>query len=288
MKKCWLFCLLLVGCSTNLVKQPKTYSFSNDPIDVVIPCREKDLVTLLDCIDGIRKYGENIRRVIVVSDKPLTDKAEWFDEKKFPFSKEDIVRIMVRSKKQVRINKYFHSPRSGWVLQQLLKLYAYKVIPNLSSNVLLLDSDTVFINPVSFTGEDNAGLLNIGREYHKPYFAHAGRLIPGLKRLKKRWSGICHHMLVQKPVLDDLFNTVETYHKNPFWQVFCRKIDKKELYGSGASEYEIYFNFALKRSEQLQVRKLKWAEITRLDEMDKYKKLGYHYISNHFYLREQN
>ncbi len=70
--------------------EKRMYAFSSEPIDVVIPCCEKDMETLEECIEGIRTNGKNIRRIIVVSDKPLTKNAEWFDEKDYPFSKEQL------------------------------------------------------------------------------------------------------------------------------------------------------------------------------------------------------
>lgn len=56
-------------------------------IDVVIPAHEKDIRTLDMAIEGIRTYGKNIRRILVVSAKQLTVNAEWFDEAHFPFLK---------------------------------------------------------------------------------------------------------------------------------------------------------------------------------------------------------
>ena len=70
-----------------------TYSVTNDAIDVVIPCTDKDLDTLDLCIDGIRNNCQQIRRIITISDRRLTEKAEWIDEKQFPFSKENIAYI---------------------------------------------------------------------------------------------------------------------------------------------------------------------------------------------------
>ena len=53
----------------------------------MIPVCQKDLRTLDYAIDGIREYGRGIRRIIIVSDKPYTDKAEWFDEEHTIFKK---------------------------------------------------------------------------------------------------------------------------------------------------------------------------------------------------------
>ena len=89
-------------------------------------------------------------------------------------------------------------PQVGWYYQQLLKLYAAFVIPDISSNVLIVDADTIFLNPVHFLNAQHAGLYNPGTEYNPPYFEHAAKLIPNFKKLFPQHSGISHHMLFQK------------------------------------------------------------------------------------------
>ena len=54
--------------------------------------------------------------------------------------------------------------RNGWYLQQLLKLYAGKIIPNILDKYLVIDSDTFFLKPTTFL-QDNKCLYNYGFEY---------------------------------------------------------------------------------------------------------------------------
>ena len=266
------------------------YRFSKEPIDVVIPATKKDIISLNDCIRGIKKFGKGIRRVIVISSMKYTDEAEWYDEKGYPFSKMDIA-CQLNNENAVQGQNYFLEPHSrcGWYYQQLLKLYAPYVIPGISSNVLVLDSDTIFLRPVEFIGKQAAGLFNPGTEYHKVYFEHMARLLPGYKKIYEAHSGISHHMLFQKPVLDDLFSVVENLHQIPFWKAFCQAVDPQHLRASGASEYEIYFNFVFAHSQKVKIRKLNWLNAPPLDilgkeQFKKYRKKGYHYVSCHKYL----
>ncbi len=254
------------------------FHFVDFPIDVVIPCVEKDLITLDLCIDGIKENGVKIRRVIVVSKNKLTDQVEWFDEAAYPFSLEDVAGHLPHNDLQM------HERRKGWYYQQLLKLYAPLVIPDISPNVLILDSDTIFLNPVSFLNEENGGMYNPGNEYNPPYFTHAARLIPGLSRLFPEYSGIAHHMVFQKPVIEDLFHRVESLHSAPFWQVFCQSVEPECLF-AGASEYELYFNYVFSRTSQTTIRKLKWKNIQRLSEISSYQAQGLHYVSIHSWNR---
>lgn len=261
----------------DLFTKKVVYQFDKDPIDVVIVCIAKDLRTLEMCIEGIKKNAQSIRRVIVISPEKLTDNAEWFNEELFPFSKKDILKILFNDENH-------KTDWIGWIYQQLLKLYSPLVIPNISPNVLLLDADTTFLNPVSFRDEvSGAGFFNTGIEYHPPYFAHAQRLLPGFRKVYQEYSGISHHMLIQRPILLDLFLTVEAVFNTSFFEAFCRCIDIRDVENSCASEYEIYFNFALLRTDQCKIRQLNWGN-AKLQNLQPFKNAGYHYISCHTYL----
>lgn len=259
-------------------------SFLHAEIDVVIPSIHKDKITLDLCIEGIKNNCKDVRRVIVVSSTRLTDKAEWFDEKDYPFSKADVAREIFQDEFQAK--KYLSHPkcRIGWIYQQLLKFYAPFVIPEISSNVLILDSDVIFLKEVRFL-EENRSLFATALEYTAPYFEHANRFVPGLKRLYPEYSGICHHMLFQKELLEDLFQTVETAHQIPLWKAFCHSISRKQIFGEAASEYEIYFNYVFTyHGDKVSLRPLKWLNVSDLNIND-WKAKDYDYIAYHEWCR---
>lgn len=260
------------------------FSLSTDPIDVVIPCAPKDRKTLSLCIEGIRKYGKNIRRVIVVSKERLTDEAEWFSENAYPFTKERIAAEIFYGKTRFA-KKFLKSKKSriGWIYQQFLKLYAPFVIPGISSNVLVLDSDVIFLAPVEFMNGRGEPIFHPGSEYHPPYFQHMERLLPDLKRVDEQESGIAHHMLFQKPILEDLFGLISKKHKKEAWKAICRSIDEKVVYHSSMSEYEIYFNFVQLRTDQFEKIALKYIDVNPLREIAKYQNQGFAFITSHEY-----
>ncbi len=280
--------LLLAALFSKTIEasEQKKYPVIIEPIDVVIPCVKKDLETLDYCIEGIRKNVQNVRRIIIVSSSKLTDKAEWFDEKKYPFQARDLaLEIFHDPEKAAKLST--EPSRLGWIYQQFLKMYAPLVIPDISSNVLIVDADTIFLNPVKVLSSKGEGLYNYGNELHPPYFEHMGRLIPGLKRFNARYSGVCHHMLFQRAVIDDLFQTITKTHQMEPWKAMCRCIDPAQFNGSSMSEYEIYFNYIFTKTDQMQVRPLKWKNISKLKKLARYKKAGYHYVSCHAYSREK-
>jgi hypothetical protein len=261
------------------------FSFSKEPIDVVIPSTEKDLYTLDLCIKGIKENGMNVRRVIVVSKNKLSNEAEWYSEEAYPFSYEDVAESLAKGNSYLRKKMLRSGARTGWYYQQLLKFYAPLVIPDISSNVLILDSDTIFLNPVTFLNAKNGGMYNPGTEYNPSYFKHAELLIPGFYKLFPEYSGISHHMIFQRPVIEELLSLVESNHSKPFWKIFCQLVEPKSLHFSGASEYEIYFNYVFSRSNQVSIRKLDWKNIQRLGEIPILQKQGVHYVSLHSYNR---
>lgn len=120
---------MLAGMCT--VLPGETYVFTKEPIDVVIPCAEKDLEMLELCIEGIRNNCDELRRIFVISSRKLTNNAEWIDERIFPFNKEDVARELFDSIEDSW--EYMATPqnRLGWMYQQLLKFYAFFVIPGI-------------------------------------------------------------------------------------------------------------------------------------------------------------
>lgn len=258
------------------------YKFTNDPIDVVIPCIKKDKRTLDLAISGIKENGYNIRNVYLVAPECLSTNAIWIDEKSFPFTQKDIA-MQIFDNNESEANEYMSSKdsRTGWIYQQLLKFYAPFFISGISQNVLILDADTVFLKPVKFQAQSGAALFNPSPEYYPPYFEHAYRVIPGFRKIFAQYSGVSHHMLFQKCVLEDLFQLIKKIHKVEPWIALVKNIDKKDLFGSGLSEYEIYFNFVFSRDGQVQIRSLKWAESGNLKKLQQYKDSGYDYVSFH-------
>ena len=84
-------------------------------------------------------------------------------------------------------------------------------------------------------------------------------------------------MIFQESVLKSMFNEVETHHNKPFWKIFCNLVDQYDLTFSGASEYEIYFNYVFSHSDKVQLRKLKFGD-------SRYRTLNY--ISVHSYSKK--
>lgn len=261
------------------------FEFTFEPIDAVVPCHPKDIRTLDLMLDGIRNNVKNIRRIIVVSESKLTDKAEWFDERNFPFTKQTIAYEIFQNEQNAQ--DFINAPltRIGWIYQQFLKIYSMFVIPDISSNVLIVDADTIFLRPVEFQDpHTGAGLYNPGIENTVSYFVHDAKVLPGWKKVFPQYSGISHHMLFQRSVLEALFNEIRSCHNKEPWKVFCEMIDKNELFKSCMCvEYELYFNYVFAKTNLVKIRHLRWDNIA-FRNFNSLKNAGYDYLSCHAYI----
>jgi hypothetical protein len=195
-------------------------------------------------------------------------KINIINEEIFDFNKETLKKI-----KNIKTKRY------GWYFQQLLKLYFHKICKQ--PYYLVVDADTLFLKKTKFF-DSSKPLYNTGTENHRPYFKHIQEFIPIIKR-ESGVSGICHHMLFSVEIVKEIFNYVELKSKNSFYYSFIECINNNEFCKSGASEYEIYFNYILRyHKDNIKIRKLKWNNVPNLLDNHKY---IYDYVSIHHYLR---
>ena len=176
-------------------------SLFSEQIDVVIPVHKKDAPTLEIVIAAIKKNIQDVRRIIVISKERFSENAEWFDEKKFPFSIEDVGNELGGNG---GIGK---NVRRGWFYQQLLKFYAHDVMDDLLDNILIFDADTIANHPMKFIEEDGSLYMDI-RNYGKPHYLykkHLRKLLPMLGKLDNSENPVVHHMVFNKEIIEELF-----------------------------------------------------------------------------------
>jgi hypothetical protein len=234
--------------------------------DIVIPVGPNDLNKIEKMIEHTKKFIIGYRNIYIVSKNKIDLSCIFINENIFPFNIESIAKFLGGN------------TRNGWYFQQLIKLYSGFVIPDILNNYLVIDADTFFLKETTFF-KDGLPLYNTGTEYHIPYFEHMNKMHPSLKKIKLE-SGICHHMMFQKNILEELFKLIEDFHDKKFWECFLSCVNPKEILGSGASEYEIYFTYLhIYKPDKFIIRNLKWYNNSKINEnkqMD--------YISCHWYL----
>jgi hypothetical protein len=245
--------------------------------DIVIPVGPNDASVIQQQLEYTKKNIVGYRNIYIVVPRALYESlrslsgCQLICEDIFPFSLDMMSSVA---------NAPSNTGRNGWYLQQLIKLYAGFIIPDILDKWLIIDSDTFFLKPTSFIDTDKC-LYAYGTEYHPPYFEHMNRLIPGLKKVDPHKSGICHHMIFEKKYVSEIFTIVEQAHAKSFWQAFLECINPAGFYGSGASEYELYFNYMLTHNtQQIIIRQLSWKNSQTLDVH-----AANDYISWHHYAR---
>jgi hypothetical protein len=254
-------------------------------IDVVIPTCLKDIDTLHLVIKGVKKNVANVRNIYIVCNSIYKDKIKegiFIDEEGYPFKIDEIKGIV---NNMMILNP--HGRQEGWWLQQLLKLYSFQVIKNISSNILIVDSETIFYNkyiPI----KNNKSYYAVSNEVYKDFRVHMKHLLNDINFFSNRISGICHQMLFQTHVLQNLIDRVEKYHLDvrgsymPFWKIM---LIISEVYKIYYSEYDIYFNFMLSfhRNTTKITNSISWDISSKIPNNS-----DYTYITAHSILRNNN
>ena len=243
--------------------------------DIVICVGSKDLDLIKSQIEFTKRNVIGYRNIyLITNDTSLNiEGCTTIDENIFPFGVDTI-------EKHHGNNLIRGEPRHGWYLQQLLKIYAGRVIPNILDKYLVIDADTFFLKPTIFT-ENNKCLYNWGTENHGAYFKHMAKLDPEFHRVKSDKSGICHHMIFEIKYWNEIIHKIESNHGEKFYDVFLKNVSHLH---SGASEYEIYFNYMLKfHSDKIKLRKLNWGN----SNIEKGLSMDLDYASDHWYKRKK-
>jgi len=246
----------------------------NNTFDIISCVGPNDNEIIKEVIFYIKKNVIGYRNIYLICENPNIniEGTIIIDEKIFPFSKNDLVQM------------FGDNSRNGWYLQQLLKIYAGNVIPDILKRYLIVDADTHFLKPIKFITDDGKHIFTTGTEYHTPYFLHMNRLHFSLKK-HHPLSGISHHSFFHTDRVNELIKLIEDYFLNekPFWKIFLDMIDKNEFMGSGASEYELYFTYMyLYHKDEIEIRQLNWENVRKLEPEHVN---NYHFVSVHWYIR---
>lgn len=236
--------------------------------DIIISVGPHDQEIIKAQLEYTKKNVIGYRNIYLICADPTIciEGTITINENIFPFTKENVIEIIGN----VRVD---NGDRTGWYLQQLLKMYAGKVIPGILKRYLIIDSDTHFLKPTEFITQDGKHLFTTSQEYTKEYFEHMNKLHPLLQKYHPL-SGISHHAFFHTDRLTELMELVEKYHTNevyikPFWTIFLEKVlEMLQTTNTTCvcSEYEIYFNYMYHfRPEEIIIRDLKWANVPYLD-----------------------
>lgn len=221
-------------------------------IDVVIPVALKDKEKLIISLSSfLSNCATPIRNVYLICSSSHFDvtqltKVKLIPEEQFPFTLKDLEQTL-----KAKGSSYAHCT---WYYQQLLKLYVFEVLNDLNDNVLILDSDFAIKRPITLLTDDGRAVLvkgypfswNVGENTDlKPKHSHidfSTRLMPGWN-LQDNFTGMHHHILLNKQIMRSLFAEVQQHHSLPFWMAFMECVDVQKW--NAASEYILYYHYCL-------------------------------------------
>jgi hypothetical protein len=93
-------------------------------------------------------------------------------------------------------------------------------------------------------------------------------------------SGICHHMIFETNYVKEMISLVEEFHNKKFYDVFLSEVSTAEIPYSGASEYELYFNYMLaNHKDRISIRPLVWKNVNTLNNFGDNQYVSYHHYS---------
>jgi hypothetical protein len=208
-------------------------------VDIIICVGPSDAKDIKALVNNVKQHIIGIHKIYLIMPTIVLEKymvfdntVENIDENIFPFNKE-------------YIDNLFKCPeRSGWYLQQLLKIYAPIVIKNILDKYIIVDADLKFYNRINFFDNDIMLFNTDNITLYEPYKIHLKKISSRID-IKFKKSGITNLMPMKRHIIERLIMIVEEEHNEVFWKVFLNKVESKYYNSSGASEYEILFHFAL-------------------------------------------
>lgn len=204
-----------------------------EPIDVLIPAVEKDLSTLPYVINSVRKYVTHpIGQIYVVSPPSSRIKA-LCQQKRCKYINEHTVLPIRKKDIHYRTSRW---DRSGWLLQQLLKLSGDKICSR--KHFLVIDADTVLIRPHLFRSKQKT--IYYCRKWSRGEYFRAYRRLLGNKATSPV-SFVTHYMLFDKAKLIRLKRRIEERHRCSWYTAILKSVNRSSQFGF--SEFETYGNY---------------------------------------------
>jgi FkbM family methyltransferase len=237
--------LISISQPTNPLK-----NFKPSPIDIVITCHQKDFATLPLVIESIRINCLNpINRFRLITPRHDVDKLKILFPQFSIESDEDILSNDLCA----AINHVFPVERIGWGKQQILKILT--VMNSTEAASLIVDADTILLQPRMWFSLEGEQILDIAQEYNSPYMVHTKNFF-GFSPLPI--SFVTHAQLMQKEVINKMFGGTES--KIIDW--ICATDLKNDIVFSEFDAYGQWLFF----NQRKKVFLAKWNNLNIVDE----------------------
>jgi len=234
----------------------KNHNLLSQCMDILIPYSEKDYTTFIQNggLKSILKFVHDIRFVYIVSKSCSSFKQFLLPNNKIKWINESTLNFLKGKK-----------IKNGWWLQQLIKLMVPTEIKGICDNVLVMDSDVIFLKDIFFIEKNNnfikysyvvtknipknSYLLFLGNLSNNAvyYLLHLNSSNLDPKRTEKDrhehgvpFCNVNHMMVFQKDILHLLYKKAEKVHNKSFIDVF---LSTEKINYMLISEYDMYFSF---------------------------------------------
>ena len=228
----------------------------NHKISLVVPIISRDFHKIYNNLRFYINFIDGINNIIFIGNEEIN---KLIKEKKsslsFPiiFINEKILIDANKVKQLIKINNQYAVRRSGWYIQQFLKMIYCRLCHN--KFYLIWDGDTIPIKKVKMFSNDGKPFFDVKTEYHNPYFFTLKKIFPELGK-KYNYSFISEHMIINTKLMKNMIKRI-AFNKNLIGNTWYEKIinciNIKDLPRSGFSEFETYGAFVKEYYKQIYV-----------------------------------
>lgn len=211
---------------------------NHEPVSVVIPALDKDLEILPLVIKSLKKhFAHNVFNITIIAPNS-SNIIDFCKSMSLKFI--DETKLLPIQKKDIKYG-YKNMDRSGWMFQQLIKIAG--ALSAETEKVFICDADTIFVRKQVFYCDDGI-IYDIPIENHNPY-KDAYEKITGLNA-PQNYSITAHHILVEKSILKELLDLIETKNAKKWWLAICDTISSEII--SCHSDYDTLGFYSIEKT----------------------------------------
>jgi len=196
--------------SINYFKIKKIYKIS-----LVVPIIPKDFYKIFYNLKFYINFIYGLKNVVFIGNEEIEN---LINENKFSlyfpinFINEKVLLNVDKIKNLIKKRNKYADKRSGWYIQQFLKMIYCMVCQD--KFYLIWDSDTIPVKEVNMFSNKGKPFFDVKTEYHKQYFITMKRIFPELGK-KYNYSFISEHMIINTKLMKNMINKIASKSNLP-------------------------------------------------------------------------
>lgn len=242
---------------SNSVRGKMIFKDPCEKITIICVATKKDFLTLPNVImNGVKAVGrENLLSIrVVVPERYFSDVSQLLKDTLIDLivisTDEETVPLVDRN----MIKAHFRD-NSSWILQQLVK---FESVRNAKCNVLILDADTLILNPDYLRVVDGVQALTPTEEFNKPYYNFLEKISPIF--MNSIFSFVPHHLIVQQEIFEEMCHKLKIDNVSKLVNL-CIKHADVTVQAPLCIDYELYAQYLFAQYPHRFVL-IKWSNIS--------------------------